>query len=79
MQIDQYKMLLDIEKQRSALYKERSEFYVEQSKSKDQLFDQQSKLVDKLVDEAKKKSFWKSLAIGEIFTIFGFVLGIFAL
>lgn len=72
-------MLLEIEKQRSALYKERSEFYIEQSKAKDQLFDQQSKLVDKLTGEAKKKSFWQSMAIGELFTILGIALGIFAL
>ena len=70
------KQLLETEEQRSALYKERSEFYIEQGQTKDQLLDQQQKMIEELTIEAKKKSFWQPLAIGEFFTIIGLALAL---
>ncbi len=70
------KQLLELEKQQSALYKERSEFYIAQGETKDQLLDQQQKMIEELTKEAKKKSFWQPIAIGEFFTIIGLAIGL---
>jgi hypothetical protein len=75
-QIDKYKQLLEIEQARTTLEHDRGEFYKEQGVAKDKLVDQYAALNEKLLKEAEKKTFWKSLAIGEILLTVGLIVGL---
>jgi hypothetical protein len=75
-QLDLTNQLLDIEKSRSKLERERAEFYREQNLVKDKILDQTNQLNEKLITESKKKSWWKSLAIAELFVVLGVAIGL---
>lgn len=55
---------------------DRAEFYKEQGGEKDKLIEQYAALNEKLLKEAEKKTFWKSLAIGEILLMVGLIIGL---
>lgn len=55
---------------------DRGEFYKEQNEAKDKLIAQHEQLEQKLIKEAEKKSFWKSLAIGELLLSIGLIVGL---
>lgn len=74
-QVEIAKQLLDIEKKRTELEHERAQFYIEQGIAKDTIIQQQSALIDRLTKEASKKTFWRSLAIGELLLFLGLIVG----
>lgn len=74
-QLELTNQLLEIEKLRSKLERERAEFFKEQNLVKDKILDQTNQLNEKLMAEAKKKSWWKSMAIAELFVVLGVVIG----
>ena len=75
-QIEYYKQLLELQKERTQLEHDRAEFYREQGQAKDSLIKQHEELEAKLEKEAEKKSFWKAMAIGEILLMIGLAIGI---
>lgn len=75
-QIDLLKQQLQIEKERTALERERGQFYKEKFDQSMLINKQHEALEEKLLKEAESKTFWKSLAIGELLLMIGLFVGL---
>lgn len=63
-----------IERAKTDLEKSRGDFYAEQGVQKDKLLDQCKDLNQDLYKEAKRKTWWKTLAIGQTILFIGLVI-----